>query len=395
MYFMTRTPVEKTSLINTIQSILSQNSQFDPMHSRNRAALANTLIDEYNSYHAQQRGSKTIEQLNQLRRPKSSSVESIYTQVNWWKLLPELISSDPNESQSLGTPSESSAPAPPESVSSTSLRKSLSHLISVIQLHQEEVIDTIISMINEKSLTTITPLLTNKHLHYPIACDWFFEGNPKILSFSNQDFHRPNLLRLFLFHDLLLVTTVPTKEGKHLYAYHIQIKDLQVIDFVDTRTGSSQDQPLQSPHQQGGGASSENQIVTCNSDSFTTTKHSLCLKLIDHSVKSKGFFSSLWSSSSPNGQEHLLLASTIQQKQAWYELFNETIRSSQKKDSPFRTGLHSSPIHSVSFPSLNDENHEQNEPSGPLIRRISSSGDGVWKYDERVSESDITFQSIL
>jgi hypothetical protein len=393
MYFMARTSAAKQKLIETIQSILTQNSQFDPMHSRNRAALANTLIDEYNRYHCQHLSpigrisSKSIEQINQkVYQQTPSSVESIYTQVNWWKLLPELIAYGSNDKpETSSSPSASPHPPPEILPSSSSLSTSVSHLVSVIRLHQEEVIDTIISQIHDKQHSILSPLLTNtKHQHYPIACDWFFEGNPKILSFSNQDFLRPNLIRLFLFHDLLLVTSVPTKEGKFLYSYHIHIQDLQVVDLMEQTQRQIQTQ--QSGY-------SESRIVNSNSDSFIThpsQSNCLCLKLIDHSVKAKGFLSSIWSSSfsstSAGGREHLLLASTIQQKISWYELFQEAIRSSQRQQGSYHDGL---PHQDVGT------QIKQSPPPPPLIRRISSYGDGAWKYDERVSESEKTFESIL
>lgn len=365
MYFMAKSYQEKIRWIRTIQSVLQQNTQYDPMYSSNRTALANTLIDEYNRYHCNQRntlGRISSKMINEVPQHLSQTCsDSIYTQVNWWKLMPQLMEycnkEQFNNSKSLEI-------------------NSISHLLSVIQLHQDEVIDSVLSLIDEKSMTNFSSLLTtNKSLHYPIGSDYFYEGNPKMTYFSNTDYLRPVILRIFLFHDILLVTTVPLKENKLLYYYHIRIEDLQVIDYCDSMNSDS----VKSTN-------TSSQIISPNEEiNFLTNSQkikTLAIKLIDHSIKSKGFLSSLWSSG--NSRERLLLASTIEQKQSWFELLTETIQSYKRNDSHF----HQSFLNST-------EGNVNKDERPPLIRRISSQGNGPWKYDERTSEADKKVEPIL
>lgn len=407
MYFMAKSYAEKLNWMKTIQSILTQNIQHDPMFADNRTALANTLIDEYNRRHCQQwepSGRISFKSIEESNSVKISTNSSTYTQVNWWKLLPELISS--SQSEAGKDQCQEGAPVDGHN-SSISLKStdSISHLVTVIQYHQEEVINSIISLLDDKSLSVLSSLLTvNKYQHYPIASGWFYEGNPKISTFSNQDFIRPILLRLFLFHDLLLVAIVPTKESKKLtYYFHIQIEDLQVLDYVDSLSFSSVSSlSTSSSTLKTTKETNQPQLITSNDqESFLTSQHqspqqkpssnSLGIKLIDHSVKSKGFLSSLWSSGGTS-RERILLAPTMEQKLSWVELLTEAIRSLKNFHSPF----HSSRLCASS--SQQDTSHVSqgsSKQSQPLIRRISSYGEGAWKFDERVSGSEKNTETLL
>jgi hypothetical protein len=459
MYFMAKSYSEKLKWVNTIQSILSQNTQQDPMFSDNRTALANTLIDEYNRYHCRtwnssgRISSKSFE-LSEAPAVGTSAATthcstSTYTQANWWKLLPELISYSSQDGQETEEDTTASSAVTGhsslKSTQSLSRQSSLSHLLSVIQFHQEEVVDSILSLLDDNTssgssgnLSLISSLLTipNKHQHYPIASGWFYEGNPKISTFSNQDLLRPILLRVFLFHDLLLVTTVPTKDSnaatsKLSYYFHIHLHDLQVLDYLESLSfpSSSQSAPSSSSSSspaakttKGGSGTGDRensqQVIASNDqESFLATSQqrntqqqrsgtkvgaggfvscSLGIKLIDHSVKSKGFFSSLWSSGS--SRERIFLASTMEQKLSWVELLTEAIRSLRNLHSPFHRQSQS---HRPVVASPEQEDSSSTSPSSApssarfLIRRISSCGDGAWKYDERVSESEKTVDTLL
>ena len=412
MYFMAKSYAEKLNWMKTIQSILTQNIQHDPMFADNRTALANTLIDEYNRRHCQQwepSGRISFKSIEESSSAKVSTNSSTYTQVNWWKLLPELISS--SESEAGKNQGKEDAPIDGHNSSiSVKSTDSISHLVSVIQHHQEEVVNSIVSLLDDKSLSVLSSLLTgNKYQHYPIASGWFYEGNPKVSTFSNQDFIRPILLRLFLFHDLLLVAIVPPKESKKLtYYFHIHIEDLQVLDYVDSLSFSSvsslsTSSPSSSVTLNTTKETNQPQLITSNDqESFLTSQHqspqqkpssnSLGIKLIDHSVKSKGFFSSLWSSSGGISRERILLAATMEQKLSWVELLTEAIRSLKN----FPSSFHSSRLCAPS--SQQDPSHVSqgsSKQSQPLIRRISSYGEGAWKFDERDSGSEKNTETLL
>lgn len=211
--------------VAAIQSCLHENNaDSDYYLSNNHIALANTMIGEINR------------RLDELDIP-SPGVASTGTtsddparimcryilQTRWWQLVDALESVSSLDTLQIDEDSEDGMPR-------HNLRK-------VVEMHVLEVASRIAQTIHcqEDSSTimggntVVENILLDDRYHYLIAMGVFFEYSNRVMEASSSvdSGERPAIVRLFLFHDLLIGTIVDSNKEALVYYFHIFVKNLE------------------------------------------------------------------------------------------------------------------------------------------------------------------------
>jgi hypothetical protein len=307
MYLCAKNTTERDKWVTTINTILSQNkADHDVTMSKTQITLTNTIINEINNLtNPCKSDSIPTTTTNSTTADVTSSCSNNHSmddiedkriisfiQINWCNLLyvlEEKIKLINNIHTTTTTSTTTNS-------SSNSNIMNIAHLRSVIEQHNIDTINKIISLMDTKKIgPLITLLTTNKIKHYYIASGWFYNGGytkSGSVSFNatymSNDFIRPTLLKVYLLNNYFITTVVTGNYGKlSTYYYHI---DCNQLDYRDG-----------------------NNI------------HPLAIIIIDNSIKiNKSLLSNIFQSD--KNRERILIASCIEQKLSWMVLLSEIIK---------------------------------------------------------------------
>ena len=281
---------------------------------KKQIALVNAIISQINMLWRENQHANEVSlnkegegQRNHQRDSSSASMDPVWIQVSWWRLLDILknLEAGATEGQGENVPSPSSS------------------LQRVIDLHAQEVTNRILQSVGLADMvdgddliastttsssprasgpptqSSLAALLLNHQPHYLIATGFFFEASSYGAGSSLDDGVRPLILRLLLLSDVLVATYFDTVDTPLRYAFHIHMKDMLCSDFRADEVGPT------------------------------------ALQLIDLSVKVSSRRFSLFGKPSPAEQkkrERILFAPTIEMKFDWLALLMQTVASN--KDVP-------------------------------------------------------------
>jgi hypothetical protein len=207
LYFGCRSEAEMMKWVDAIQECLTRNqAETDYGKFRQQLGLINTLLSDIDSHR------------RLLRKSSLSSISLQEFQTSWWHLL---LGRDTAEV--LSQPS-SSAPAALQRTSRLihqHAKDVASHLILSIQCEDEA--DLI------EGTNPVQALLFTEKPHFLIATGLFFEYSKSSASIASGD--RPAVVRVFLFHDLLLAAYCRYVNAPLTYAFHIPLASLRCADY--------------------------------------------------------------------------------------------------------------------------------------------------------------------
>jgi hypothetical protein len=212
LYFGCRSEAEMMKWVDAIQDCLTRNqAETDHGKFREQLGLINSLLSDIESHR------------RLLHKTSLCAVSLQEFQTSWWHLL---LSSEHS-----AQPSPSAAGATGSSPASALQRTSrlihqhakavASHLILSVQSDDEA------DLIEGKS--PVQALLFTEKPHFLIATGLFFEFSRSTASLASGE--RPAVVRVFLFHDLLLAAYCRYVDAPLSYAFHIPLTSLRCADY--------------------------------------------------------------------------------------------------------------------------------------------------------------------
>ena len=252
MFFSVKSCVERDRWVKAINSVLHKNNgDHDILYNSERVDLYNKHVRKYYKRHG---GTDA----------GIAAAESAVcvTQVNWWQIL------------------------------SLSAEKGIHTTLSE---GNTKAINRLLQTFDKKKIGPLEHVFSEHSTHFPICFDYFFDFPKKILKASssfNHEFQPPSVIKLYLFHDVVVAATLSGNEdGRSAYYFHIDVAALQL------RSDDS----------------------------------SLSITLVDTTVvPTKGIMQNLWKS---DVRERTLTASCMAGKKKWARLLEEAI-ATLKASSP-------------------------------------------------------------
>lgn len=255
MFFAVQSYQERDRWVRAINSVLHKNAgDYDILYSAERMALYNTHVEQYYKRH-EHSDAGIVE---------AESAASV-TQVNWWQIV------------------------------SISAEKGIEE---TLRIGNTKAMNRLLKTFDKKKSSALEQFFVDKsRTHFPICFDYFFESPKKtskaIPNTCSADFQPPSVVKLYLFHDVIIAATLNGNEdSQSVYYFHI---DLCTLDIQQ-----SDDNPL-------------------------------AITLVDTSVVStKGVMQNLWKATV---REHTVIAASVKGRQKWISLLQEAI-STLKSSSP-------------------------------------------------------------
>jgi hypothetical protein len=206
LYFGCKSESEAMRWVEAIQRCLSLNeADPDECQSRRQLELINALLRELES---QRRGGEGLQ-----TRDPSEVISLQQFQSCWWQLL-----------------SSPAALSPALQTLSRQLhqhgKEVASHLILTILCDDED---------RFEGKSPVTALLFTDQPHHLLATGLFFEYSRSSSSLALGE--RPSVVRLFLFHDLLLAAYLSHVNRPLTYAFHIPLSSLRCADYRHEEVG--------------------------------------------------------------------------------------------------------------------------------------------------------------
>jgi hypothetical protein len=197
LYFGSKSEAEVMRWVEAIQRCLTQNrADRDDGKSQRQLELINSLLRE-------------METERREARETAAEISLQEFQSCWWQLLA----------------SPAAAAASPSLLTiARQLRQHAkevaSHLILTVLCDEQDLVD---------GKSPVTALLFTDQPHYLIASGLFFEYPRSSASIASGE--RPSVVRVFLFHDLLLAAYCSHVDTPLTYAFHIPLSSLRCSDY--------------------------------------------------------------------------------------------------------------------------------------------------------------------
>lgn len=293
LFLCAKSAAERDQWVHAINYVLKQNhGDLDIVMSKKQVGLTNALISEIN----EQRKTKSdvaAQQLVEVSEENNFIIDRnlVYLQAHWYRLLDllEEIVKKRDDKRDSGA---------------NEVNSSVSGLRTVIEEHNEVVMDSILETLEPKKVNILANVIALKSQHFPIISGWFFDKVYKTTStFQNSDFLRPTVYHLYLLNDMLIGTQVHAHSHKQCsFTFHI------LLCNMECRAGSA------------------------------TDIHANGIVIVDKSIpESRGFISSLFSSSGQR-REWQLVCPTVQQKLLWVALLGELVQYNTRLSEPVWQG---------------------------------------------------------